>query len=276
MFRQASPRPARVAAYSANRIRRHEHTRPDKELDRTRQIEAVGAHTGPVLTVHAPDTRDRRLLEQAPRANRSPMRYRRRHPPSGLAACRCRDYRCDYHAFRGDAGDLDRRRPSSLGRGGARRRSARERGETAPIAFCWSAFPTDQVRILAYNRVVRDLNGLSRGRIPAAARDTPSVTPAAEPVRPERRGRFGMFLGAPLVPAGAARPPARRRLARRSPRCQPAQRSAAGAAPRHRRPPHRPAHRFRRRRARSRRSRSAFAPAIGPSPSPFIPPGSPI
>src|SRR6185295_12566512 len=44
-----------VAAYQANRIRRHELTRPDKEDDRVRQIEAVAAHTGPVFVVHRKD-----------------------------------------------------------------------------------------------------------------------------------------------------------------------------------------------------------------------------
>ena len=46
---------APVAAYDDNRVRRHEFTRPDKEDDRVRQIEAVGAQTGPVFTAHRPD-----------------------------------------------------------------------------------------------------------------------------------------------------------------------------------------------------------------------------
>ena len=41
-----------VAAYDANRIRKHEFTRPDKEDDRVRQIEACNAQTGPVLLAH--------------------------------------------------------------------------------------------------------------------------------------------------------------------------------------------------------------------------------
>ena len=38
---------ASVAAYDANRIRKHEFTRPAKEDDRVRQIEALNAQTGP-------------------------------------------------------------------------------------------------------------------------------------------------------------------------------------------------------------------------------------
>ena len=43
---------ASVAAYDANRVRRHELTRPDKENDRVRHMEAVNAQTGPVLSAY--------------------------------------------------------------------------------------------------------------------------------------------------------------------------------------------------------------------------------
>ncbi|MCK5382783.1 MAG: DUF1015 domain-containing protein, partial [Gammaproteobacteria bacterium] len=43
---------ASVAAYDSNRIRKHEFTRPDKEDDRVRQIEALNAQTGPVLLAY--------------------------------------------------------------------------------------------------------------------------------------------------------------------------------------------------------------------------------
>src|SRR5262249_38246867 len=43
---------ASVAAYDINRIRKHEFTRPDKEDDRVRQIEALNAQTGPVLLAY--------------------------------------------------------------------------------------------------------------------------------------------------------------------------------------------------------------------------------
>jgi uncharacterized protein (DUF1015 family) len=41
-----------VDDYRKNRIRRHEQTRYDKEEDRTRHIEAVGAHNGPVVLLY--------------------------------------------------------------------------------------------------------------------------------------------------------------------------------------------------------------------------------
>src|SRR5262245_18684233 len=43
---------ASVAEYDVNRIRKHEHTQIDKENDRVRQIEALNAHTGPVMSAY--------------------------------------------------------------------------------------------------------------------------------------------------------------------------------------------------------------------------------
>jgi uncharacterized protein (DUF1015 family) len=48
---------ASVPDYDSNRIRKHEFTRPDKEDDRVRQIDALNAQTGPVFLTykHHPD-----------------------------------------------------------------------------------------------------------------------------------------------------------------------------------------------------------------------------
>jgi uncharacterized protein (DUF1015 family) len=43
---------ASLAAYAGNRIRKHELTRPDKEDDRVRHMEALNAQTGPVLAAY--------------------------------------------------------------------------------------------------------------------------------------------------------------------------------------------------------------------------------
>jgi uncharacterized protein (DUF1015 family) len=185
-----------VAAYVADRIRRHEHTRPEKEIDRTRQIEAVGAHTGPVLVVHPPDIEVAGLLEQAtlttpiadaltddgtrhriwPLADATSIeRIGRRF--EAMPAIWIAD---GHHRSAAAARVADAR--ASAGRNGADR-------------FLLVSFPTDQVRILDYNRVVRDLNGRGEGELLAAVAEPFVVETAQCPVRPERRGVFGMFLG---------------------------------------------------------------------------------
>src|SRR5262249_25346132 len=51
-----------VAAYAANRIRRHELTRPDKENDRVRNIDTLNAQTGPVLCAYRSNDALRALI----------------------------------------------------------------------------------------------------------------------------------------------------------------------------------------------------------------------
>ena len=56
---------ASVADYDSNRIRKHEFTRPDKEDDRVRQIEALNAQTGPVLLAHPDSDEAEQLIAAA-------------------------------------------------------------------------------------------------------------------------------------------------------------------------------------------------------------------
>ena len=181
-----------VAAYVENRIRRHEHTRPDKELDRTRQIEAVGAHTGPVLTVHAPDAELAQLLTTATVA--APIADA--HTDEGT---RHQVWCIAEQAAIAAIGRRFAAMPTIWIADGHHRSSAAARvaavrgGDDA--RFLLVSFPADEVRILDYNRVVRDLNGLDEATFFAAVRERFTVTKADGAVRPERPGVFGMRLG---------------------------------------------------------------------------------
>ncbi len=69
-----------------------------------------------------------------------------------------------------------------------------------PYNFVMCAmFPDDQMRILEYNRVVRDLNGLSEKDLLAALREQFDVEPlnvaGADAARPQARHQFSMYLG---------------------------------------------------------------------------------
>ena len=185
-----------VAAYSINRIRRHEHTRPDKELDRTRQIEAVSAHTGPVLTVHAPDPEMALMLEQAARAEPVADALTddgTRHQVWPLADAAVIDAVTKRFEAMPAIWIADGHHRSAAA---ARVAEAREKaGETSAGRFLLVSFPTDHVRILDYNRVVRDLNGRTEGAFLEAVRGAFEVAITGEPVRPEAPEIFGMFLG---------------------------------------------------------------------------------
>ncbi|NIR32600.1 MAG: DUF1015 domain-containing protein, partial [Gammaproteobacteria bacterium] len=157
---------AAADAYESNRIRKHEHTRPDKEDDRVRQIEALGVQTGPALLAYrARDEVDALIGEGArgepviDETDAGGVRHRlwAVEDPALLerltGAFEALDglYIADGHHRSAAAARLAARR---------RARNPRHTGAEAYNYFLAVIFPHAQMRILDYNRVVRDLNGL--------------------------------------------------------------------------------------------------------------------
>lgn len=189
---------ASVAAYDAGRIRRHEFTRPDKEDDRVRQIEALDAQTGPVLLAHPDSDEAERLVAAATAAT----------PIADLTAdddIRHTVWRIDDAAVIERIGVLVEAMPSLYIADGHHRSAAasrvaaarRKMGDASGLAeyFLAVLFPARQMRILDYNRVVRDLHGLSPDAFLEAVGKPCAVVPLESAIRPERTGSFGLYLG---------------------------------------------------------------------------------
>ena len=188
---------ASVADYESNRIRKHEFTRPDKETDRVRQIDALNAQTGPVfLTYRHDDTVD--ALAQRIMAN--PPLYDLtaddgvRHTfwiiddPQTIDTL-TRTFDAMDHLYIADG----HHRSAAAARVARQRREAGQGGGAADY-FLAVLFPDNQMQILDYNRVVRDLNGLSPAAFLDAVGEAFEVSPADGPVRPARAGEFGLYL----------------------------------------------------------------------------------
>ncbi len=191
---------ASVAAYAANRIRRHEFTRPQKEDDRVRQISALNAQTGPVLLTYRSHAELRELL--AAEAAQEPL--------YDIVA----DDGIVHQLWRIDRADVSLRlsalfdamdalyiadghhRSAAAARVAAVRRAmaGSVSGDESWEYFLCVAFPHDEMQILDYNRVVRDLNGLDEQAFLEAIGRRFRLSPASEPVRPARPGEFGMYL----------------------------------------------------------------------------------
>lgn len=192
---------ASVAAYLEGRIKKHEFTRPDKENDRTRLSDVLDAHSGPVFLTHRHDPAIKTATES----------WIQTHAPY------C-DFRADdqiRHAlWRVDDPEVIetlsaafKRLPAMYIADGHHRAAAASRihlarrdQDPSPDAphgcFLAVTFPDTQVRILDYNRVITDLNGLDEAsfldRIAALPRVT--LAPASQPVKPGSRHEFGMYL----------------------------------------------------------------------------------
>jgi uncharacterized protein (DUF1015 family) len=185
-----------VDDYANNTVRKHENTRKDKEDDRTRHIQILNAHAEPVLLAHEPSPFIAQLnlkgMNLPPLYDFTVDEVRQRlwrvvDPGSYVDAFRRID-----HAYIADG----HHRTAGAWRAAAERRAANP-SHTGKEEYNWFLavlFPSASLRILAYHRVVRDLNGMTPegflGRLASIGKISPSDTPA-----PKRAGSFGIFVG---------------------------------------------------------------------------------
>jgi uncharacterized protein (DUF1015 family) len=204
---------APVAAYDENRVRRHEFTRPDKEDDRVRQIDSVDAQTGPVLVVHQPSVDIAAVLNEITAA---PPIYDVPRPDGVSHQVWLVDGPASIAKVDTAYGALDllyiadgHHRSAAASRVAGLRHAANpdHRGDEAYNRFLIVAFPADQVRILDYNRVVRDLNDLSAAAFLERLSVDFEVTPSDGPARPDRPHTFGMYLDGDWYRLTALSPP---------------------------------------------------------------------
>jgi uncharacterized protein (DUF1015 family) len=185
---------ASLADYATNRIRKHEHTTPLKEDDRVRQIEALNAQTGPVMSGYpvapAIDAMLARAAAGTPDVDVTADDGVRHQmwvvSDDATIAAFTRAFDALPALYIGDG----HHRSASA----ARVAQARN-GDGAHRYFLSVLFPHHEMTILDYNRVIRDLNGRSADALLAELRKSFSVEASSAPVRPQASNEFGMYLG---------------------------------------------------------------------------------
>lgn len=190
-----------IRAYEANRVRRHEHTRPDKEDDRVRHMLALNAQTGPVLVAYprapALDAALADAARGAPDADAA-LDDGVRHS-LWVVSDRARVARITalFDAVPALYIADGHHRSAAAARVAAQRRAALAQPDAAASHewFLTVAFPHHELRILDYNRVVRDLAGMSVEAFLARLAGKFAVTASDTPVRPARHGEFGLYAG---------------------------------------------------------------------------------
>ena len=182
---------ASLAAYAENRIRKHELTTHAKEDDRVRQIEAVGAQTGPVMLAYPEAPAIDALLQRAAQ----------------------RESEVDVVAHDGVRHELwvldDEAEVAALTRavdalpalyiadGHHRSAAALRVAEARGVKdgyFLAVLLPHQQMTILDYNRVLRDLNGLTSEAVLREIGRRYTIEPSDKPVRPSRADEVGMVV----------------------------------------------------------------------------------
>ena len=206
--------------YDRDIIKKHERTRKDKEDDRTRHMLALGAQTGPVFLTYRAQaavndvakrvTGGQPLIDFTAADGVGHTLWRVGGPDVAvLQAAFARIpalYIADGHHRAASASRARAAQMVPAGVGGA--------ADIAEIDKVLAvAFPHDQVRILAYNRVVRDLAGLSPSEFLRKVGEAFVVGSSGKgEAMPERAGAIAMYLAGqwhtlvPRVPPDASDP----------------------------------------------------------------------
>lgn len=179
--------------YQQSIIKKHEFTRPQKENDRVRHIESLSAQTGPVFLTYKAVSRLDELFNQIIKQEPS----------------------IDFKADDGvqhtswdidDEGVIDeitkafQEIPNLYIADGHHRSAAAERvfsskeGKEKSDYFLTVIFPDHQMQILAYNRAVKSLNGLSPSQLLDKLDLVAKIVSSKSDVIPSNKNEFGMYL----------------------------------------------------------------------------------
>ncbi len=190
---------ASIDDYFNNTIKKHELTRADKEDDRCRHVDACNANTGPIFLAYrdrpAIDRLIARIMEQDPVYDFTSGGVQQtvwiidgeedqRLLTEEIAAAGYL-YIADGH-----------HRTASAARVGKMRRQEHPdyNGAEEFNYFLAVMFPDEQLYIMDYNRVVKDLNGNSKEQFLAKIGEKFTVELHDGQARPEQRHNFGMYL----------------------------------------------------------------------------------
>jgi uncharacterized protein (DUF1015 family) len=185
-----------IDEYDNNTIRKHERTRRDKEDDRTRHMVMLRAQTGPVFLTYRtqPDIDD----QVSAAITAVPLFDITAEDGIRHTIWRLADTEQLVNSFASVpllyiADGHHRAASASRARAELREQSFTHTGKEDYNYFLTVIFPDSQVQILAYNRVVRDLNGLSKQEFLDALKRQFSITENA-PASPQQRGEWSMYL----------------------------------------------------------------------------------
>jgi len=189
-----------VQEYNQGLIKKHEFTHPDKENDRTRHIEITNANTGPVLLTFRNDgefqnqiadisNQETDIIFQAddgtthslwkitsPSILESLSRYFESIPALYIA---------DGHHRAASASRVQKIRQNN---------NPQHHGDESYNYFLSVIFPHDEMQIQGYNRLVKDLIGLSEDQFLELIKTSFTLTQLPNPQKPDNRHTFSMYL----------------------------------------------------------------------------------
>ena len=192
---------ASIDDYRNNVIRKHENTRADKEEDRIRHVDTCSMQTGPIfLAYRAEDELKNKIAEIKKQA---PVYDFVSEDGIGHRVWVISD-KVDVAMIEASFAEIPaiyiadgHHRCASAVKVGQKRREQHPdyTGKEEFNYFLAVIFPDEELRILDYNRVVKDLNGMDTVTFLSRIEDDFQVEKKGSiPYRPEKKGTFGMYL----------------------------------------------------------------------------------
>ena len=191
---------ASIDEYENDLIKKHEHTRPKKEDDRTRHVEALNANTGPVFLTYRANPKIDALVERLTDAEPTYDFT----APDGIqhvlwVVSDSADVEALVQAFAGVpelyvADGHHRSAAATRVRAMRRERNSGHTGDEAYNFFLSVIFPDDQMLIMDYNRVVKVPDDMDRAAYLAEVNENFDVSPTWA-VKPGEPKSFGMYFG---------------------------------------------------------------------------------
>ena len=183
--------------YNNDIIKKHEFTRPEKETDRINHIRITGAQTGNVFLAYRNNAELDNLIDNWKKSHSPAYQFRADDKVEHtiwvvddettiqvITAIFANNipytYIADGHHRAASAAKV----LSALG------------ADASPEAkyFLTTLFPANQLSIMDYNRVVKDLNGLDQEDFLSALHDDFDIALSPEPIAPSTLHEFGMYL----------------------------------------------------------------------------------
>ncbi len=191
---------ASIDDYLNNVIKKHENTRADKEVDRINHVDNCNAQTGPIFLAYRANDVIRCIVNKT-KANDTLYSFISEdgisHRVWKISAREDVIAICDAFETINSIYIADgHHRAASAVKVGLKRREANQNYDgTEEFNFFLSVlFPDEELMIMPYNRVVKDLNGLSKDDFLSEVSKNFDITKKETKYQPEVKGNIGMFL----------------------------------------------------------------------------------
>ncbi|MBO6174026.1 MAG: DUF1015 domain-containing protein [Lachnospira sp.] len=192
---------ASIDDYLNNVIKKHENTRADKEVDRITHVDTLSAQTGPIFLAYRADS----VINDAVKKTKENKALYDFISPDGIRhqVWKMTDITLVENVRKAFEG-IDsvyiadgHHRAASAVKVGLKRRQENP-GYTGNEEFNYFLsvlFPDEELMILPYNRVVKDLNGYTQEEFLNKIKEKFDIAESDRQVSPDKKGTFGMYLG---------------------------------------------------------------------------------